>query len=157
MLAVVGRGRAGKDTVAEWLEANTVLRFKGSCSWTGRLYVADRLGITPEEAWATRHERRMEWYDLLNEYRREDPARLIKDVLKHSDVVVGVRDGVEMKAAIDARLVDLVIWVDRDVPEDPTLTFGEELADVILPNRWAVADLHRRVEALARSLRILRC
>lgn len=156
-LAVVGPGRSGKDTACEWLRDNTKLRFNGGCSWTGRLYVAERLGISPEEAWETRHQRRMEWYTLLNEYRKEEPHRLVQDVLKHSDIVCGVRDGSEMKSAIEHGLFDLVVWIDRDVPPDPTLTFGIETADVIIPNHWSVGDFHQRLRRFSEALGILRC
>lgn len=154
-LAVVGPGRAGKDTVAEWLRDHTVPRFHGGCSWTGRHYVAERLGLPVDEAWQRRHEMRMSWYTLLNEYRQEDSARLIKDVMGHSDVVAGVRDGQEIWSGIYQGLFDLVLWLDRDVPHDPTLTFGPEVADVVLPNRGSLDELYIRLQRLARVMQIL--
>lgn len=156
-IAIVGNGRAGKDTAAEYLRDHTKLRFNGGCSWTGRLYVAERLGISPEEAWNTRHARRMEWYTLLNEYRKTEPHRLVKDVLSHSDIVCGVRDGSEMKSAMEHGLFDLVVWIDRDVPPDPTLTFGPDVADIVIQNHWSVEAFHHRLRRFSEALGILRC
>jgi hypothetical protein len=156
ILAVVGKGRAGKDTSAEWLRDNTVLRFDGGCSWHGREIVAEKLGISVEEAWQTRHDRRMEWYRILCEFRQNDPARLVKRCLVNNHVVCGVRDGVEMRAAIDEGLIDLVIWIERAVPDDPTLTFGPEVADVIIDNNGTLKGLYRRLFRLAKIINVMK-
>ena len=156
ILAIVGHGRAGKDSAAEWLRDHTKLRFKGGCSYTGCQYVADKLGISWHEAWRTRHERRMEWYTLLNEYREADPAKLIKDCLVHSDIVCGVRDGKELHAAKQEGLLDLIVWVDRPVPIDPTVTFTIDDADVIIRNYGSFGTFYSRLKRFARTLGVLK-
>jgi hypothetical protein len=156
ILAIVGHGRAGKDTVAEWLRDNTILRFKGGCSFTGCQYVADKLGSSWHEAWRTRHERRMEWYHILNEYRKDDPTRLVRDCLEHSDIVCGLRDREELLGAKAKKLFDLVIWVDRPVPIDPTVTFTVDDADLIIRNYTKFEDLYERLTHLAGVLKVLR-
>lgn len=153
VLAIVGRGRCGKDTAGEFLRDNYCLNFVGGCSWAGREYVAERLGLSVEEAWETRHLRRVEWYNLLNEYRRTDPARLIRKVLEENDFVCGVRDGDELRAAKAEGLIDLIVWVERaQAPFDPTLMFGPEEADVIVANHLDIADYHAKWRRLADGL-----
>lgn len=154
VLAFVGHGRSGKDTCCEWLRDNTFLRFAGGCSYTVLPHVARALGLTTEEAWATRHDNRMFWYEWCNEYRREDPARIVRECLAHSDVVCGVRDGVELRAARDEGLVDVIVWVDRAVPADPTVAFTADDADLVLRNHGSLDDLYRRLRRLATALKI---
>ena len=150
-LAIVGPGRAGKDACAEWLAANTPLRYTGSCSSVIAPHAARRLGLGVTEAFARRHEDRDLWRAIGDELRRDDPAALARETLRHGELCVGVRARVEIEAVIRERLVDLVLWIDRDVPPDPTLEFGPEVATVILPNRGTLADLHGRLRALARA------
>lgn len=161
VLALCGYGRAGKDTAAEWFRDNTKLTFRGGCSWTALPYMAKRLSadagrlITEEEAYATRHQDRMKWYNYMNEYRAVDPALLIKDVLKHSDVVCGVRDKCELLGAKNEGLLDLIVWIDRDVPVDPTVTYSIEDADIIIRNHTTKDAFHHRLHNLAKCLGIL--
>lgn len=156
VLAIVGHGRAGKDTAAEFLRDHTNLRFKGGCSYTGCQYVAEKLGLSWHEAWRTRHERRMEWYRLLNEYREGDPSRLVRDCMEHSDIVCGVRDCMEMQACKKEGLFDLVVWIDRPVPIDPTVTFTIEDADVIVRNYSGFEDFYERLKRFSKILGILK-
>jgi hypothetical protein len=148
-LAIVGPSRCGKDVAARWFAEHTPLRYSKSTSQVIAPHAAARLGLSAEEAFARRHEDRDLWFKLGCELRRDDPAYLAREVLRDGDLVVGVRDRAEMEATIREGLVDLVIWIDRDVPVDPTLTYGRELADVVIENRWSLADLHRRLDRLA--------
>lgn len=158
VLAFCGYGRSGKDTAAEWFRDHTNLVFMGGCSWTAREYMAKRLGadegrvITVDEAYARRHEDRMKWYTYMNEYRKDDPARLIQDCLDHSDIVCGVRDRAELLAAKEAGLLDLIIWIDRDVPVDPTVTYTVDDCDMVIRNFGTLEVYYQRLERLARSL-----
>jgi hypothetical protein len=156
VLAIVGHGRAGKDTAAEWLRDHTHLKFKGGCSYTGCDYVAKKLGLSWHEAWRTRHELRMDWYRILNEYREGDPSRLVRDCLEHSDIVCGIRDRMEMIAAKKEGLLDLIVWIDRPVPVDPTVTFTIEDADVIIRNYSGFDDFYARLRRFSNVLRILK-
>lgn len=162
VLALCGFGRAGKDTAAEWFRDNTKLVFKGGCSWTALPYMAGRLSadlgreVTVEEAYATRHQDRMKWYNYMNEYRAVDAALIIRDVLKHSDIVCGVRDKCELLTAKKEGLLDLIIWIERDVPVDPTVTYSIEDADIIIRNNSDIETFHRRLRSLASCLGILK-
>ena len=60
-VAVVGPGRSGKDTAAEFLGQLTSLRYVGSTSWIGLDYMAERLGVCSMTAWESRHAHRARW------------------------------------------------------------------------------------------------
>jgi len=158
VIAFCGYGRAGKDTGAEWFRDHTALVFKGGCSWTARVYMAERLTqdlgrlVTVDEAYARRHEDRMKWYTYMNEYRKDDPARLIRDCLTHSEIICGIRDRAELLAAREEGLLDLIIWVDRDVPVDPTVTYTVDDCDIIIRNHRSVMAYYSKLWQLARSL-----
>ncbi len=152
-LAILGRGRCGKDTAGDFLKEHYNLRFEGGCSWAGKEFVAERLGLSVEEAWKTRHERRMDWYNLLNEYRKDDWARLVRKVFETSDFVCGIRDGEELKAAKAEGLIDLAVWVERaQAPFDPTLRYGPEDCDIVITNHLTIPEYLHKIDRLAKSL-----
>ena len=158
VLAFCGPGRCGKDTAAAWFRDHTNLVFLGGCSWTAREYMAKRLSedeghlITPDEAYERRHEDRMKWYTYLNEYRKDDPARLIRDCLKHSDIVCGIRDHNELFAARREGLLELIVWIERTVPYDPTLTYTQSNCDIIVNNNDSLITYHDRLWHLALAM-----
>ncbi|NRB01183.1 MAG: hypothetical protein HRU32_15470 [Rhodobacteraceae bacterium] len=114
-ILILGHGRHGKDTVGELLEAYGFVT--GSSSFFMAGYVRDYLeshGIVyyPDEykAWENRHKYRKSWYDAIQEYNKDDRARMCRDILAAHDVYTGMRAVNEYEASVG--LFDLVIWVD---------------------------------------------
>jgi hypothetical protein len=149
-IALLGYGRAGKDTAGAWLGEHTPLRYVGSTSQVICPMIAKELDIPVEEAWRTRHQHRMFWYEWANAYRRDDPAKLAKKCLEQGDMVVGLRDIIELNACKAAGLFDLIIWIDRDVPHDPTVTFTKEDCDIVVCNNTDLPTFYARLARLCR-------
>jgi len=152
-IAFCGPGRSGKDECSTYFARITGLRFAGSMSQFLCPFVAARLGLSDEEAFARRHESdamRMTWYRIGNELRDSDPALLVRETLKAGEICNGIRDIREFEAAKAEGLADLFIWVERDVPTDPTITYGAGLCDVVLDNNGSLGELHTKLDALAR-------
>lgn len=156
IIAIVGPSRAGKDTAAEYLRDHTTLRYLGGCSFTGCKHVAIKLNLSWKEAWRTRHERKDEWYKILNEYRKDDPTKLIRECLEHSDIVCGIRDYTEIIEAKFEKLIDLVIWINRNVASDSVLTFGPEVSDITIDNYDTFHSYYRKLTSLAKVLGVWR-
>ncbi len=152
VLAFVGHGRSGKDTACELFRDRFGGRFAGGCSFTVLPHIAADLGKTPEQAFAERHLDRMFWYEWCNRYRAQDPARIIRESLAHSGVICGVRDRLELLTAMDEGLIDLVVWVERDVPPDPTLKIHLADADIVVRNDASQDVYERRLARLFTSL-----
>ena len=147
----VGPGRCGKDTAGLYLERITPLTFAGTTSNYLCKYVAVKLGITEEEAYARRHEDRMLWYEEGNRIRKNDPLKLVNESLQVGEIVGGIRDIREIEACYYQRPVDLIVWIQNDrVPKDPTMTFGSEWADLIIPNNGSIEDFEGRLDRFAR-------
>lgn len=156
-IAISGPGRVGKDIAAEWFTAHCGLRYFGSTSKVIWPHAAARLGLSLREAWQRRHEQRQVWFDIGNELRERDPAYLAREVLRQGELCVGVRSRGEMQAVVDERLVDVLLWVDRDAPDDPTLEYGvDDFPFVVIRNHGTLAEFYARLGWLARGLRIFR-
>jgi hypothetical protein len=118
--------------------------------------MAKRLGLHSDEAYARRHEDRQLWYEYLNEFRRDDPSKLIQLVLQTSDIVCGVRDREEMFAARREGLVDLLVWVHRpQAPLDTTVTYSRSDCDIVIDNDGTIPQFHTRIRNLAKALGLL--
>jgi hypothetical protein len=154
-ILLTGPGRAGKDTVAEWFNRYTVLRYSGyGCSRAGLPHVAAALGLSEEEAWATRHARRSEWRRLMDEFRVDDPAMFSRICLSHGDILCGVRALPEFQATVQSGLVNLTIYVDRDVPPDETLEVLPGHCDLVLPNHGTLAELDVKLRRIAAAFQL---
>jgi hypothetical protein len=156
VIALIGHSRSGKDTAAEWLRDNTILRYKGGSSYQACEYVAGKLGLSWQDAWRTRHERKDEWFKLLNEYRQDDITKLVRACLTHSDIICGVRDRDELLKCRAEGLLDLIIWVDRQVPDDPTLTIKKEDCDIVIENNSTFASYYIKLARLCKLMRLLK-
>jgi hypothetical protein len=161
-LAISGHGNCGKDTVCEWLAKNTSLRYTGSTSRHAVQEVFDHMktiGIEYadiEECYRDRSAHRQIWADVLSEINAHDKTTLYRRCLKDQDILNGVRNKDELMACKAAGMIDLIIWIDRDVSNDPTQGYGSELCDLIISNRHDLAALFSRLERLSTCLGIMK-
>jgi len=150
----VGHGGAGKDTACEHLAAVTGLRNAGTTSKYLAGYVARKLGLPVDVAYARRRESdemRELWYRAGNELRANGPSTLVRMALEHGEITGGVRDLEEILAVRREGLVDIIVWVSSDrVRPDPTVKFTERECDLTIPNHWAIDEFHRRIERFAK-------
>ena len=166
-MLLVGPSRCGKDTMGEWLDRNSVLTYGGTTSKYLCPYVAAKQGLTPEEAYPIRHQHQKLWYDTGNELRERDPGCLLRASLENGNLSAGVRDAVEITYACQHRVVDHIVWIERDVPRDPTLMFDlpfiqnairESRQDIelhVLFNHTTEAEFLERVWRFAHRLHLL--
>jgi hypothetical protein len=161
ILAICGPGRSGKDTTSEWFKNNTTLRYTGSTSEAAAKLCYEKLKDTysytsVEEAFAERHDHRVEWANIIWNYNKPYGTTLYEDMLKGSDILNGIRRSGEIKALQQHLLVDLTLWIDRDVPADLSCEMTAEDADIIIPNRGSIAELYQRLTRFARAAKLLR-
>lgn len=118
-ILLLGPARSGKDEAAKILKRNFGISCCGSSQFANREFIfpelSEKYGYkTEQECYEDRVNHRKEWYDLICEYNKKDPARLAKDILKDHDCYVGMRDITEFYACIDAGLFDHILWIHRD-------------------------------------------
>lgn len=144
-LAVVGMGRAGKDTAAEFLAGRFHLKPVRSSSLTAKPLVAHMVGGDPEVVYAERHQHREFWIHACNQLRATDLTRLARWCLGACDHAVGLRGKTEFEAVMAQGVCDLSVWVDRDVPDDPTTEFPRDFCDLVIENRGTLAEFHAKL------------
>ena len=156
MIAFCGHGRSGKDTAAYAFSKITGLRYAGSMSWLNKSVVAKALDLPEQTAWETRHQRRMDWYNILNDYRKEDPAKLIRESMGFGQVISGIGDFCELQAGVSEGLIKFSIWIHRPgIENDPTVTYTSSHCTHSLANDGDLFLLESRLKELAEELGLL--
>lgn len=125
-ILVLGHGRHGKDTAAEYLRDHHGLSFRSSSEACAEvlkpvLDLADG-EQTAAQHFKNRHKRRELWKRLISLYNSADPAALAKLITSQCDMYVGMRSQREYDAS--QHLFDLVLWIDaseRVQYVDPTM------------------------------------
>ncbi len=158
-LFIVGQGRHGKDTVAEFVRENYGLTFESSSMFCAEHVVTpwlEKMGITYdslEECYEDRVNHRMDWYAAIRAYNEKDEARLSTAIFAKYDMYVGIRSRVEFLAA--KHLSDLAIWVeasDRWTAIDPSCKILRGDCDISVDNNGTIDELWGRLTRLFDNL-----
>lgn len=153
-LFVCGHGRHGKDAFAGFLADAAGVDFQSSslmCAPVVRKFMAER-GITYSSDLAcfeSRHSFRPYWREAIDEYNKDEPARLAALIFSQADIYVGIRSLREYQAARD--MADLSIWVERPhFPAEKTCDIRSTHCDIIVRNDGTLEELKEKAERLAK-------
>jgi len=154
-IAICGHGRCGKDTASNWLRDHTSLCYHGSTSEAAAELVfskiKDEFGYqTVAECFQDRHNHRKLWASLIWKHNQPDGLTLYRGMLVDGDILNGIRRAPELSALRQNAMIDLVVWIERDVPDDPSLEMDSGIADVIIPNNGTFDDLYERLYRFAK-------
>lgn len=155
VIGFCGHGRAGKDTAAEFLCGHTPAVYPGSASSMVLPVVATALGISPEQAWAERHQNRQFWIEFCHAFRDRDYSLLVRMCLGAGDVAVGIRGRLELEHAVAEGVLGMTLWIDNNrVQPDPTVEYGPEDCDFVIPNHGSRMELYARMRKFIKILRV---
>lgn len=158
-LFVIGHGRHGKDTVAEFVREKYGLTFESSSMFCAEHVVTpwlEKMGITYDsldECYEDRVNHRMDWYEAIRAYNKDDESKLSTAIFASYDMYVGIRSRIEFLAA--RHLSDLSIWVEASErwPDiDPTCKILREDCDIIIDNNGTIEELYLRLTRLFDNL-----
>jgi len=124
-IAIVGHAGCGKDEAAKWLVKNTPLRYELS---TSEWYWAQAKGqhlFSLQVAKQSKEGRQQLAADIAAYNASDNGTRLYSEMKEVGySIIVGIRIWDELRRCLDKGLVNEVLWIDADVPEDVTLNFG---------------------------------
>jgi len=145
-LLIIGKARAGKDTLAEYFKKEFGFTFKSSSEMACEIFLFDKLKDkygykSIQECMDDRVNHRAEWFDLIQEYNTPNEARLAKEILKRTNCYVGMRRKEELEACKKQGVFDAIIWVDGRGDEDSSsITVSKEDADYVIENDGTLKD-----------------
>ena len=159
-IGISGHGGAGKDEAGKILAESTTLRYVAGTSKFAEAIVYERWGYQfyPDvfTCWQDRRSHRQKWAEIIGEFNRDDPVALYRRCLANQDMLTGIRYGHEFRACKAAGLVDLWIWIERDVPPDPTMEYTKDDCDFTIENNGDIASLTRKLLAIARAWNVVK-
>jgi hypothetical protein len=145
--ALLGKGRAGKDTAAEYMCSQVPgMLYGGSSSNRLLPFVAKMIGIPETVAFTERHQHRDFWIAAGHAIRGSDLTLLARLALGKSDFAIGLRGRHEVHACVRAGIVDYTIWIDRQVPDDPTVEFTAGDCDIMIPNHGSYFEFFKKLD-----------
>ena len=161
-ILIVAGARNGKDTVAQMITDEIGLKFQGSSYKAAEIFIYDELKAkygynSFEECFEDRINHRAEWHKLICEYNIDDKARLAKEILKDSDMYVGMRSNIELEECQNQGIFDLIIGVyDPRKEEEPKDSFDIDIwkwCDFIIMNNSDLQTLQKRVKLFCKMLK----
>lgn len=153
-LIIIGYGRHGKDTVCEILEKQYEYSFKSSSEFCAEHVVYPILKNTYgyesyKECYEDRHNHRVEWFNIISDYNKEDLARLGRYILAEYSIYCGLRRRDELDALKQQNICDFVIWVDASqrlpIEDSSSCTVGPDQADYIIDNNYDLNHLNEEI------------
>jgi hypothetical protein len=167
-ILLLGHGRHGKDTVAEFINKYTGMNFKSSSLAAAEIFLFDDLKEqygyeTFEECFNDRHTQygdynmRDIWHRKIAEYNTPDKAKLASEILIENDMYVGMRSDEECQASIEKGLFDYIIGVyDPRKPLEPNTSFNIDMWTVcnfIIMNNSTLDVLEDRVKVFSQVIK----
>jgi hypothetical protein len=150
-LIIVGHARHGKDTVCEMLA-------EFGYTWQSSSWLCGQIAVWPfmktdyptyEACFADRHNHRAFWFETIKAFNTPDQTRLAREILSQSDIYCGMRRFEELSACKDAKVCDMVVWVDaskRVEPEPKTsMTIKGHQAHYVIDNNGDLTNLRSKV------------
>jgi hypothetical protein len=160
-LLVLGYGKAGKDTAAEYWRDNFGMTFMSSSMAAAEIFIFDymmnKYGYnTKEECYADRHNRRAEWFDLICEYNYSDKTRLGRAILAKTGAYIGMRSKEEVRACREQNVFDLIIWIDAEEragkESEDSCTVTKEDAHMIITNNGTLEEFTEKLKKVGKIL-----
>ena len=160
-LLIIGHGRHGKDSLAEFYRKNYDFKFMSSSEAAAKIFIYDYLKekydySSYEECYNDRINHRAEWYNLIKGYNSNDRCKLAKSILEIADCYVGMREVEEILECKRQKLFDYIIWVDASerLSKEPADSFNitEDLADIIIYNNGTEEEFYKSADNLWKLL-----
>jgi len=163
-LCVIGHGRHGKDTVAEYIsELWPGFTYAYGTSWYAKDIVCDkffagspdlRAAYNTEIFWQDRHAHRKFWFDTIRDYNATDNGvALYKDCLREQNILTGIRKASELYELKKQGIVDCTLWVERDgwpLEAIETMELDKCDADFTIENDGTLVSLREKISRMSR-------
>jgi len=160
-LMIIGHAGHGKDTVCRILRDEYGMTFVSPSRLAAEKIIMPVIPYPSVDACMDdRGNHRAEWFRLISEYNRNDPARFIREIYQVSDLYCGCRSYRELSFARKEGLFRYAVWVDAShrLPPESTesCTVNAMSADYVLINTGDLDELRLRVDMMMKIFQLVR-
>lgn len=160
-ILILGHARHGKDTVAELIQKHTNLLYQTTSFLAYQIFIYDELMNKHNHkydsiyaAFNDRHQHRDLLYTIIQEYNKNDKARLAKNVLQHCDMYVGMRDVDEVIESKKQNIFDLTIGVYNPNVKNENISSNTvdifKHSDILIINDSTLINLENKIIKLTK-------
>lgn len=147
-IVVLGYTESGKTTVADMIAETRGVSYINTSDVLIDDFAAHK-GIDGDEIRRDKDRWREDLFNFGRSRQASDPLYLIREPLKDADIITGLRNPNELDAAKKAKLVDLIIWVDRPgCNAGTTDKLNRDDADIVINNNAGLEELHNIISIL---------
>lgn len=151
VLAILGHGTCGKTTSSRWLASTYGLCYKYSTSEFAKTTIE-----LPGDH-TNRSEHRVAWGQAIADFNNEDEGiKLYKLMAEDHDIFDGIRrvnELIGVKRWVQGRgKIFVPVWIDRDVPEDPSCEIRPEHCRLTVNNHGDLLDLFFNLDLLWKGM-----
>ncbi len=158
-ILILGDAQHGKDVLAKMIVSKFDLKNISSSRFALEIFLFDILvskyGLkyeTRAEAYLDRVNHREKWYDEICIYNENDKLRLAKELLKESDIYIGLRRDIEVEEAISQGTFDTIIGIyDHRKPresKDSNTADMFKYSDIVIMNSGTLEDLANKLNLI---------
>lgn len=157
-IMLMGYGRHGKDTAAEYLRDRYGLKIANSSLFVAEKAVYPLLAplynySSLDECYNDRHNHRQEWFEAIKAYNTPDLARMSREIFNTNDIYVGIRNADEFLAAKEQKVFEHSVWIDAEKrigtkESDLSCTVKPEMAQTIVNNNSAVENMYNILDRI---------
>lgn len=158
-ILIIGHGKHGKDTVAEYFRDRYNYKFASSSMFVAERAIWPHWGcaVYPDivEMFKDRENHRTLWGQMISAYNIPNAARTAQEMLSEgNDMYVGMRRKREVERNVELGTFDHILWVDRSlhVPDEPkeSMELVPEDSTYIIDNNRDIPHMQREVDKFCR-------
>ena len=157
-MVVTGFAGHGKDQFCTFLlkASKGTIRFKDTSRILCQQIIYPLWGIhhydCEIDCYYDRKVNRAKWYNLLEEYSRNDKTSIANQVFLHSDIYCGLRSKEQLEALRRENCIAVLVWIDATARTKTTeslesCTITAKDADVIITNNGTLKQLEQKAVA----------
>lgn len=160
-ILILGHKEHGKTTLARLIGEMSNLTFVDSSMMAAKIFIFNTLkgkyGYRDiEECYIDRRNHREEWYNLICEYNKEDKSALAKEIMKTSDMYVGMRSDSELQQCKKEKIFDIIVGIfDPSKPLEGKNSMTVDIfkeSDFIILAKENESELRKSVKTLIKGI-----
>lgn len=160
---LMGEGDCGKGTFSKFIAAEYGLSTMSSSEHACDLFMFDKLKdkygySTPLECYNDRRNHRVEWYEGIYDFNKDNLTALAESLYSQYDIYDGVRHILEFNAIKKAGLFDISIWIDAgertEGESQDSISVTREMADIIILNNGTEEEFLLKIQRVFSLLRL---
>lgn len=147
-IAVCGNGGCGKSHACKLISQFTTLKYHHSTSFELKQLIyryCKNKYKTIDDCWHDRKNNRELWAKIIADYNKVDEVRLYREMIISHDILDGIRRPNELIACLKQGIVDISLWIERELTVDSSNLITKDDCDIIIINNGSLEAFEEKL------------